>query len=161
MVTAGYAHTMQSLTGGRFVLGLGRGIARMQDAFGLDRITTAQMEDFAGIMRRLFRGEVIIGHDGPAGEYPVLHLNAGLDEVMERLGDLERTDLCHVFEATEGSGTRRRPISAFRARRSTDVLSLAAVGCGSSSRLRNRSRGVVSSGGGRLPGQRRSAPSLR
>ena len=80
MVTAGYAHTMQSLTGGRFVLGLGRGIARMQDAFGLDRITTAQMEDFAGIMRRLFRGEVIIGHDGPAGKYPVLHLNAGLDE---------------------------------------------------------------------------------
>ena len=40
MVTAGYAHTMQSLTGGRFVLGLGRGIARMQDAFGLGRITT-------------------------------------------------------------------------------------------------------------------------
>ncbi|MEM9466676.1 MAG: TIGR03857 family LLM class F420-dependent oxidoreductase [Actinomycetota bacterium] len=80
MVTAGYAHTMQSLTGGRFVLGLGRGIARMQDAFGLGRITTAQMEDFAGIMRRLFRGEVIIGHDGPAGSYPVLHLNAGLDE---------------------------------------------------------------------------------
>ena len=38
MVTAGYAHTMQSLTGGRFVLGLGRGIARMQDAFGLGRI---------------------------------------------------------------------------------------------------------------------------
>lgn len=80
MVTAGYAHTMQSLTGGRFVLGLGRGITRMQDAFGLGRITTAQMEDFAGIMRRLFRGEAIIGHDGPAGKYPVLHLNAGLDE---------------------------------------------------------------------------------
>ena len=82
MVTAGYAHTMQSLTGGRFVLGLGRGIARMQDAFGLSRITTAQMEDFAGIMRRLFRGEVIIGHDGPAGTYPVLHLNAALDEYL-------------------------------------------------------------------------------
>jgi probable F420-dependent oxidoreductase len=80
MVTAGYAHTMQSLTGGRFVLGLGRGITRMQDAFGLGRITTAQMEDFAGLMRRLFRGEAIIGHDGPAGKYPVLHLNAGLDE---------------------------------------------------------------------------------
>ena len=78
MVTAGYAHTMQSLTGGRFVLGLGRGITRMQDAFGLGRITTAQMEDFAGLMRRLFRGEVIIGHDGPAGSYPVLHLNAGI-----------------------------------------------------------------------------------
>ncbi|MCU0310168.1 MAG: TIGR03857 family LLM class F420-dependent oxidoreductase [Acidimicrobiales bacterium] len=80
MVTAGFARTMQSLTGGRFTLGLGRGIAMMQDAFGIGRITTAQMEDFAGLMRRLFRGEVIIGHDGPAGSYPVLHLDAELDE---------------------------------------------------------------------------------
>ncbi len=80
MVTAGYARTMQSLTGGRFVLGLGRGITRLQDAFGIDRITTAQMEDFAGLMRRLFRGEVIMGHDGAAGSWPVLHIDSGLDE---------------------------------------------------------------------------------
>ena len=76
----GYARTMQSLTGGRFVLGIGRGIPVMQDAYGIPRITTAQMEDFAGIMRRLFRGEAIIGHDGPAGSWPVLHLDATLDE---------------------------------------------------------------------------------
>jgi probable F420-dependent oxidoreductase len=80
MVTAGFALTMQSLTGGRFTLGLGRGIAPMQDAFGIDRITTAQMEDFAGLMRRLFRGEAIIGHDGAAGSYPVLHLDSSLDQ---------------------------------------------------------------------------------
>ena len=80
MVTAGFARTMQSLTGGRFTLGLGRGIPMMQDAYGIARITTAQMEDFAGLMRRLFRGEVIMGHDGPAGSYPVLHLDAELDE---------------------------------------------------------------------------------
>ncbi len=80
IVTAGYARTMQSLTGGRFVLGLGRGIPLMQDAYGIGRITTAQMEDFAGLMRRLFRGEVIVGHDGPAGKYPVLALDPTLDE---------------------------------------------------------------------------------
>ncbi len=80
MVTAGFASTMQSLTGGRFVLGIGRGITPMQDAFGIERITTAQMEDFAGIMRRLFRGEVVFGHDGPAGKYPILHLDSTLDE---------------------------------------------------------------------------------
>ena len=80
MITAGYARTMQSLTGGRFVLGLGRGIAAIQDAFGMSRITTAQMEDAAGLLRRLFRGEVIVGHDGPAGRYPVLHLSSELDE---------------------------------------------------------------------------------
>jgi probable F420-dependent oxidoreductase len=80
MVTAGFARTMQSLTDGRFVLGLGRGVPLLQDAFGQARITTAQMEDFAGIMRRLFRGEVVFGHDGPAGRWPVLHLDASLDE---------------------------------------------------------------------------------
>lgn len=80
MVTAGFALTMQSLTDGRFTLGLGRGIAPMQDAYGIDRITTAQMEDFATLMRRLFRGEVIMGHNGPAGSYPVLHLDGSLDE---------------------------------------------------------------------------------
>jgi probable F420-dependent oxidoreductase len=85
IVTAGMARTMQSLTGGRFTLGLGRGIAPMQDAFGIGRITTAQMEDFVDIMRRLFRGEVIMGHDGPAGKYPVLHLDASLDEHL-RMG---------------------------------------------------------------------------
>lgn len=82
MVTAGYARTMQSLTGGRFLLGLGRGISRMQDAYGIDRITTAQIEDFVDLMRRLFRGEVIMGHDGPAGSYPVLHISRDLDEYL-------------------------------------------------------------------------------
>ena len=76
MITAGLARTMQSLTGGRFVLGLGRGIPVIQDTYGIGRVTTAQLEDFAGILRRLFRGEAIIGHDGPAGSYPVLYLAA-------------------------------------------------------------------------------------
>jgi probable F420-dependent oxidoreductase len=80
MVTAGFARTMQSLTGGRFVLGLGRGVPVLQDAYGIDHITTAQMEDAACLLRRLFRGEVIFGHDGPAGRFPVLHLDATLDE---------------------------------------------------------------------------------
>jgi probable F420-dependent oxidoreductase len=79
MVTAGIARTLQSLTGGRFVLGIGRGVPAMQDLYGMPRITTAQMEDFVGLMRRLFRGEAIVGHDGPAGSWPVLHLDATLD----------------------------------------------------------------------------------
>ena len=79
MITAGLARTMQSLTGGRFVLGLGRGIPIIQDTYGIPRITTAALEDFAGILKRLFRGEFIIGHDGPAGSWPVLYL-AAIDE---------------------------------------------------------------------------------
>ncbi len=82
MVTAGMVRTMQSLTGGRFTLGIGRGIAPLQDVYGIPRITTAQMEDFSLVLRRLFRGEAIFGHDGPAGRFPVLNLDSSLDEYL-------------------------------------------------------------------------------
>lgn len=75
IVTAAYGSTMHQLTGGRFALGLGRGIDRMFQAFGLPRITTAQLEDFAGLMRRLWNGEAVVGHQGPAGSWPVLALD--------------------------------------------------------------------------------------
>jgi probable F420-dependent oxidoreductase len=74
MVTAAFAMTMHRLTGGRFSLGLGRGIAPLFAAYGIPAITTAQMEDFAGLMRRIWRGETILGHDGPAGKFPVLSM---------------------------------------------------------------------------------------
>ena len=80
MITASYASTMHFLTGGRFTLGIGRGIERAQDAYGMGRITTAQMEDFAGLMRRLWKGETVVGHDGPAGSWPVLRLDPDFDE---------------------------------------------------------------------------------
>ncbi len=80
IVSASYATTMHFLTGGRFTLGIGRGIPRLQDAFGMERITTAQMEDFANLMRRLWKGETIVGHSGPAGSWPALRLDSGFDE---------------------------------------------------------------------------------
>jgi probable F420-dependent oxidoreductase len=80
IVTASYATTMHRLTGGRFTLGLGRGIDLLFDAYGLPRITTAQLEDFTGLMRRLWKGETILGHDGPAGNYPFLRLDPRFDE---------------------------------------------------------------------------------
>lgn len=79
LVTASFATTMHYLTGGRFTLGIGRGIPPMQDAFGIPRITTAEMEDFAGLMRRLWKGETIFGHTGPAGSWPVLRLDPDFD----------------------------------------------------------------------------------
>jgi probable F420-dependent oxidoreductase len=79
IVTASYASTMHLMTGGRFDLGLGRGIDRLWDAMGLPRITSAQLEDIAGLFRRLWHGEMVLGHDGPAGEFPYLHLDATFD----------------------------------------------------------------------------------
>ncbi|MFV0524805.1 MAG: TIGR03857 family LLM class F420-dependent oxidoreductase [Acidimicrobiales bacterium] len=80
VVTAAYASTMHFLTEGRFTLGLGRGIARSTRALGLDPVTTAAMEDFAQLMRRLWHGETIVDHDGPAGSWPVLRLDPRFDE---------------------------------------------------------------------------------
>jgi probable F420-dependent oxidoreductase len=80
VVTAAFATTMHRLTGGRFTLGLGRGIRPLFDAYGMPPITTAQMEDFAGLMQRLWHGEVVFGHDGPAGRFPILHLDSDFDE---------------------------------------------------------------------------------
>jgi probable F420-dependent oxidoreductase len=80
LVTAAYATTMHFLTGGRFSLGLGRGMDGLFDALGLPRIRTAALEDFVGLMRRLWRGETVIGHDGPAGRYPFLRLDPDFRE---------------------------------------------------------------------------------
>ncbi len=80
MVTASHAMTMHKLTAGRYSLGLGRGMGRLNRAFGLTPVTTAQMEDFVGLMRRLWRGETVIGHDGPAGSYPGLAIRGAGDQ---------------------------------------------------------------------------------
>ncbi len=82
MITGAHAATMHFLTGGRFSLGLGRGIDAVFDAFGLPRIKTREIEDFVEIMRRLHRGETIIGHDGPAGKWPFLRLDTTFDEYI-------------------------------------------------------------------------------
>jgi len=80
LVTASHATTMHRMTGGRYTLGLGRGIDALFSVYGIPRITTAAMEDFVGLCRRLWRGEVIFGHEGPAGSFGLLHLDASFDE---------------------------------------------------------------------------------
>lgn len=71
---AGHATTMQALTGGRYTLGIGRGIDAMLAGSGLKPSTTAQMKDYAQLLRRLTNGETV-QHDGPAGTWPALRLN--------------------------------------------------------------------------------------
>jgi 5,10-methylenetetrahydromethanopterin reductase len=80
LVTATFATTMHRLTGGRFCLGLGRGFDALFDVMGLPRVTGAQLTDVVGLLRRLWRGEVVVDHDGPAGTFPLLHQDAGFDE---------------------------------------------------------------------------------
>lgn len=80
IVTAAWATTMHRLTGGRFALGLGRGIEPIMDAYGVSRTTKATLTDAIGIYRRLWKGETIFGHNGPAGTYPFLRLDPSFDE---------------------------------------------------------------------------------
>ena len=71
---ASLAMTAQALSGGRFVLGVGRSVDAMWKAVGLPRPTNASIVDHADIFRRLCRGEKV-RYDGPAGSYPSLRLN--------------------------------------------------------------------------------------
>ena len=79
-LTAGLALTVQSLAGGRFTMGFGRGVAVAQEIMGLKPVTTAELERFALMMRRLFRGEMVGDYDGPTGRVPILLLDQELDE---------------------------------------------------------------------------------
>ncbi|MFD3747458.1 TIGR03857 family LLM class F420-dependent oxidoreductase [Nocardia sp. NPDC058633] len=79
IVTANMGATLAELSGGRFALGLGRGIAPLWQVLGLPNVTGAQLAEITDLLRRLWRGETIIGHDGAIGSYPVLHLGVTLD----------------------------------------------------------------------------------
>jgi len=80
MVLAAHATTMHRLTGGRYMLGLGRGLKPQLEAFGLRGVTTAQMEAFVALMRRLWHGEKVLGYDGPIGKFPALQLDPNFNE---------------------------------------------------------------------------------
>jgi probable F420-dependent oxidoreductase len=80
MVLAAHATTMHRLTGGRYMLGLGRGLKPQIDAFGLHSATIEQMEAFILLMRRLWRGEKVINYDGPIGNFPALQLDPSFNE---------------------------------------------------------------------------------
>jgi probable F420-dependent oxidoreductase len=70
---ASLAMTAQALSGGRFILGVGRSVDAMWTAVGLPTSTNASIVDHADIFRRLCRGEKV-RYDGPAGRYPSLRL---------------------------------------------------------------------------------------
>lgn len=80
IITASWATTMHRLSGGRFALGLGRGIAPLQQALAIKAPTMREIEDFVGICRKLWKGQMILGHDGPAGKFPYLNLDSSFDE---------------------------------------------------------------------------------
>ena len=80
MITATFGMTMHKLSGGRFSLGLGRGIAPLFKSMGVAPVTSKQLSEAAAVYRRLWRGEKIAGYDGALGKYPLLQLLGAYDE---------------------------------------------------------------------------------
>lgn len=80
LITATMATTAHRMSGGRYSLGLGRGFGLLFDLMGVPQVTGAQLEDAIGIYRRLWHGEAVVGHDGPAGTYGYLNQDSSFDE---------------------------------------------------------------------------------
>jgi probable F420-dependent oxidoreductase len=78
VVTAGYASTMMSLSGGRFALGLSRGQDALADASGTPRLSLDYLRDYIGILRRLWQGEAV-SYDGPVGRLNKMSLGGAPD----------------------------------------------------------------------------------
>ena len=80
LITGSYATTMHRLSGGS--LHAGDRPRRSGDVRGFRgaAVTTAQMEDFAQVMRRLWHGEFVFNHDGPIGKYQLLFLDPDFNE---------------------------------------------------------------------------------
>ncbi|MFD2579229.1 LLM class flavin-dependent oxidoreductase [Novosphingobium colocasiae] len=58
VVQAGMAQTMQMLSGGRFVLGYGRGVVSHFKKLGIPTPNMQGMVDYVSILRRLWAGEI-------------------------------------------------------------------------------------------------------
>lgn len=68
LTLASMASTMQLLSGGRFSLGLGRGLGALAPSLGVAPPTLASLEHLAATVRRLWAGERI-SEQGPAGSF--------------------------------------------------------------------------------------------
>ena len=73
MVLASMGQTLQALSGGRFLLGVGRSASWRWRNYGVPAPTLQSLGDTAAILRRLWAGETV-AYDGPAGRFPRLRL---------------------------------------------------------------------------------------
>lgn len=85
LVLASLATTVSRLSGGRFALGVGRGVGIRAGMMGLQPVTNRKLADFAALMRRLWNGERVAGHDSSLGTFPYLHQAAWLHEPIPLL----------------------------------------------------------------------------
>jgi probable F420-dependent oxidoreductase len=73
MVLASMGQTLQALSAGRFMLGIGRSAMWRWRNYGVPAPTLSSLGDTADILRRLWAGETV-DYEGPAGRFPRLRL---------------------------------------------------------------------------------------
>lgn len=74
LVLATMCSSLHYMSGGRFELGLARGISVRNMMMGLDPVTNRKLADSVDLLRTLWRGEKVVGYDGPLGKLPYLHM---------------------------------------------------------------------------------------
>lgn len=78
LVLATMASSLHYLSGGRFELGLARGVSIRNQLMGLENVSNQRLVDCITIMRQLWRGEKVM-YEGPAGKLPYLSMGDWLD----------------------------------------------------------------------------------
>ena len=79
MVLATMCTSLHHLSGGRFELGLSRGVAIRNQLMGLEQVKNRQLEEGIDLLRRLWRGEKIMGYDGAMGNLPYVSMGDWMD----------------------------------------------------------------------------------
>jgi len=80
LVTASLGSTLSRLSGGRFALGLAKGVGLRWKALNVPFPTYAHEKEFLDLMRRLWRGEAVYGHSSVLGNFPALSLAPYVNE---------------------------------------------------------------------------------
>ena len=123
IVTATFAMTMHTMTGGRFSLGLPRDFDMLCGVIVLPPLPLAQRTHASYLPRRPSHAAPIMGHDGPAGAYPMLCLDPSFDadipvtvtaigeRTLEWAGGVADSVVLHTFFTDE---TLARSVAAVR-----------------------------------------------
>ena len=79
LVLATMCASLHHLSGGRFELGLARGVAIRNQLMGLESVTNKKLTEALDVLRRLWRGEKIMRQDSALGPLPYLSMGDWMD----------------------------------------------------------------------------------
>lgn len=79
LVLATMCSTLHHMSGGRFELGLARGVGIRNQLMGLENVSNAQLTEGVELLRKLWHGEKIMGHEGMMGSLPYANMGDWMD----------------------------------------------------------------------------------